>query len=206
MFGNNIVFFPENIISKDKIFKQNYAIFFFNKFYRIFNDITVDIAKKYKNIKFNNTNFNNAPETYKSRCVWGYLHDYFHHQGPKPFDKNIKNKTRWFSGIIEEIKVDLQTYIACKRDDFIHSESVSEYIILERLLRYPNEVNRFRNFDSATGFFLIAYLRNKKLVDIDSNGIFLLDFSRLEECFLELIYCIEEIEKNENDVYLKKII
>ncbi|CAN0514283.1 unnamed protein product, partial [Scytosiphon promiscuus] len=44
--GNNIVFFPENIQAATPVARQAYAVFFFNKFHRIFNEITLPAARR----------------------------------------------------------------------------------------------------------------------------------------------------------------
>ncbi|MDI3410506.1 hypothetical protein QKW52_09720 [Bacillus sonorensis] len=87
-----IVFFPENVKTKEKITSQTFAIFYFNKFYQIYHEDTLKRAKAiFENVSFKSANI--SPEsTYEARVLWGYLHDYYHHCGKKPFHKHIHAK------------------------------------------------------------------------------------------------------------------
>ncbi len=99
--GNNIVFFAENIQAEEPLDGQNYAVFFFNKFHDIYNEITLNkVASTTVGIPVTNPTGGDPRATYLARCVWGYLHDYFHHQGNRPFDQQVAIKTRWFTGLL----------------------------------------------------------------------------------------------------------
>ncbi|GAB1670952.1 DUF6421 family protein [Mannheimia haemolytica] len=161
--GNNIVFFPENVKSNISFDKQNCAVFFFDKFYRIYNEITVPLITKLGLSNYLlHSQFLTKQENYEARCVWGYLHDYYHHKGSLPFDENISLKTNWYVGVLEEIKVDMQTLITLKHDKRIpYSDATYEFVLFDRFFRYTQELNPNSNFDSATSFFLITYLHKK---------------------------------------------
>lgn len=200
--GNNIVFFPENIQSRTPLTDQAYAVFFFNKFYDIFNELTLNCANKViSGFKPMNPTLRDRRENYFARCVWGYLHDYFHHQGKRPFDENISLKTRWYTGLLEEIKVDLQTWLACKDGDFIHADSVAEFILLDRAFRYPSEPDWYRNFDSGTGLLLLSILTENECVSIDDDGKINIDLVMLSTVARNFIRDVEHIETFENEEY-----
>lgn len=198
--GNNIVFFPENVKSNVKFKKQSCAVFFFDKFYDIYNTITLplidkiglgDLASSSRNIDRN--------VTYNARCVWGYLHDYYHHQGVLPFDEHIQLKTNWYVGVLEEIKVDAQTLLALSMDFTLPYRKVTfEFVLLDRVFRYTQEVNIYRNFDSATSFFIIQYLLNHDVILI-KNGKLGINLPKMIEELKVLVKEIQDIEGQFNN-------
>lgn len=204
--GNNIVFFPENICGDNKLVHQQYAVFFFNKFYKIFNEITIPAIQDHiLGFNISNSTINSYRECYMARCVWGYLHDYYHHQGIRPFDENIHIKTKWYTGLLEEVKVDLKTYLACCSDlNIINGREVAEFILMERLFRYPLEVDRLKNFDSGTGLFLLSYLYKHNGISVEMGGKINLHVPLFESIFSQLIIEIEKIEALSDEAYLVK--
>ncbi|MCG7498655.1 DUF6421 family protein [Vibrio sp. Of7-15] len=204
MESNNIVFFPENIQSKSPVERQKYAVFFFNKFYRTYNSISVPVAETFFDKSFiKNRTKGNVQENYEARCVWGYLHDYYHHMGPRPFDEHIDIKTKWYSGLLEEIKVDLQTLLCCLQDETIpYRLEVAEFILVDRMFRYPVERNWSRNFDSGTGLLMLSWFKEAQALLVNKAGKMHLDLAQLEPVAKDIIDSITAIELLENSSYL----
>lgn len=201
--GNNIVFFPENIQANKPLKCQDYAVFFFNKFHKIFNEITIPTAmRNLMHAPIANVTASDPRRCYLARCVWGYLHDYFHHQGVRPFDEHITAKTRWFTGLLEEIKVDLLVWLACRENDFIDADTVAEFIVLDRAFRYPTEPDWARNFDSGTGLLLLAMLHEKGAVRICGDGSLVLDIAAFEHAARAFICDVEAIEALPDSDYI----
>ncbi|MAA98229.1 MAG: hypothetical protein CMN86_08015 [Stappia sp.] len=200
--GNNIVFFPENIKASSPVDRQKYAIFFFNKFRRIFNEITIPAVREAtQDLDIANPTGDDARACYKARCVWGYLHDYFHHQGPRPFNTQVAIKTRWTTGLLEEIKVDLQSLLACLRDDVVDGRAVAEFILLDRAFRYPLEPDWNRNFDSGTGLILLARLLETGAIALTDTGRIRIDGDRLPKAADRFIAEIEALERLDDEAY-----
>ncbi|CAN0483728.1 unnamed protein product, partial [Scytosiphon promiscuus] len=141
---------------------------------------------------------------YKARCVWGYLHDYFHHQGPRPFDRHVSIKTRWFTGLLEEIKVDLQSLLACRTGGIPDGDAVAEFILLDRAFRYPLEPDWYRNFDSGTGLILLAMLEEHGALRLLPDGRFEIDANALESAARHFIAEVEAIEQEDDAIYLAR--
>lgn len=206
--GNNIVFFPENVKSNIKFKKQSCAVFFFDKFYDIYNTITLPLIDKIGlgNLASSSRNIDRNV-TYNARCVWGYLHDYYHHQGALPFDEHIQLKTNWYVGVLEEIKVDVQTLLALSMDVTLpYRNIVFEFVLLDRVFRYTQEVNIYRNFDSATSIFIIQYLLNYDVILI-KDGKLELNLSKMIDQLKVLVKEIEEIEgqfANDEDAFKRQ--
>ncbi len=201
--GNNIVFFPENIQAEAPLDGQAYAVFFFNKFHRIYNEVTLrKVVAATSGVAPLNPTGDDARSTYLARCVWGYLHDYFHHQGVRPFDEHLSIKTRWFTGLLEELKVDLEAWLACRERRFADAEAVAEFILFDRAFRYPCEPDWHRNFDSGTGLLLLSLLEAKGGLEIGENGRLSVDIEALPAIAREFICEVCEIESSPDESYL----
>ncbi|MDE1462524.1 DUF6421 family protein [Spartinivicinus poritis] len=206
MESNNIVFFPENIQACESVDRQQYAVFFFNKFYLTYNSISIPVANSIIDNSFvkNETN-GNVVNNYEARCVWGYLHDFFHHIGPRPFDENIEIKTKWYTGLLEEVKVDLQTLFACLQDETIpHRLEVAEFILLDRMFRYPTEKNWSKNFDSGTGLLMLSWFIQENAIKITEAKQLVIDLDQIIVASNKMVCEIEEIELLEDQEYSAK--
>ncbi|MGA4838431.1 DUF6421 family protein [Streptomyces sp. G45] len=195
--GNCLVFFPENVAAHDKVTEQAYAIFFFNKFRRIHETFAVPSARAVltpESVPLSSSGLD--PEVcYQARSVWGYLHDYFHHQGKWPLDQHVKLKMNWFIGLLEETKVDARTVLACHADDTVpHADEQIAMVLLERMFRYPLDAHAVRNFDAGTGVFLYSWLRERGALTGDRAGRLRLDLGRTLDALRELVEAIEGME------------
>ncbi|MCG6121990.1 MAG: DUF6421 family protein [Microvirga sp.] len=200
--GNNIVFFPENIAAPDTPSAQAYAVFFFNKFQDIFHGLTIpswDAVGDPAQLTASRTT--DRRRYYEARCVWGYLHDYHHHRGARPFDEHIATKTRWFTGLLEELKVDLASYLNCRAGDVPCADMVAEFIVFDRMFRYPTEADWARNFDAGTGLLLASFLHDRGALRL-VGGRLSLDFDALDEAAAEFIRRVETIEALDDDAYI----
>ncbi|WP_328940806.1 DUF6421 family protein [Streptomyces sp. NBC_00250] len=204
--GNCVVFFPENIPAATRCTHQNFAWFFFNRHVDIYAQ-TLAITERLcgPGSPFAADTGLVSPgidpeDVYQARCVWGYLHDYFHHTGPRPLDQHLPLKTKWRPGLLEELKVDMKTAIACFEEDVPFGPVVFEYVLLERLFRYPAQPEPLRNFDSGTGFALGTWLAAHGLFTEDGQGRRALGAkAEIVECVRELVRRIEKIETIEDD-------
>ena len=203
--GNCVVFFPENIYGNLNLKKQKYALFFFNKFRQIFKEITIPNVKKIilkediLSLKLSNKEF------YQARCVWGYLHDYFHHQGPKPFNKNIKLKMNWFVGLLEEVKCDCQTIIECYRNKNIpYRKEIIEFVLFDRMFRYPFQLDNLTNFDSGTGFFIFNFLIKNNAIQKQSTK-YTLNLEKTIYNMERLVNKILSIEEKTDEGLIKEL-
>lgn len=156
--GNCIVFFPENVATAEKVKSQTFALFFFNKFQHIY---LVETMSRVRQL-FGEREWASAQmlpaDCYRARCLWGYLHDYFHHCGPRPLDTHLQVKMNFFVGLLEELKVDCQSAVVAHKGDVPFGQQIVEFIVFERLLRYTGQPNATTNFDAGTGFFLFEWL------------------------------------------------
>lgn len=203
--GNCIVFFPENISTKEKINNQSFAVFFFNKFQKIWMNETIKRA----NILIDRSNWVSTSLTpedcYTVRSIWGYLHDYFHHNGPRPLNENLQSKMNFHSGILEEIKVDCESILTLDKYSLPYKHELLEFVILERLIRYPGQPDALTNFDAGTGYFLFEWLlKNGSSLKINKSENLEINFELMLNDITKLVEKIVSIEKIDDDDEYKK--
>ncbi|MET8630571.1 DUF6421 family protein [Kitasatospora sp. NPDC004669] len=196
--GNCIVFFPENVAAHDKITEQPYAMFFYNKFRRIHETYALPGAAAVLTAdSLPRASSDLAPEVcFEARAIWGYLHDSMHYQGLWPFDQHISLKMNWFVGLLEEIKVDAKTALACADGGAPFAQQQIDMILLERIFRYPQADDATRNFDSGTGVFLYSWLREYGALTGSpaEGGLLHLDQDKALAALREFVATVERLE------------
>lgn len=156
--GNCYVFFPENVATAQKITSQAFALSFSNKFRPIFLGVTLPRARTVFGVQQWRSEQLSPADCYQVHTMWSYLHDHFHQQGPRPLNENLQVKMNFFAGVLEEIKVDSQSVAACYEHSIPFSREISEFILGERLLRYPYHPDATSNFDAGAGLVLFQWL------------------------------------------------
>lgn len=211
--GNALVFFPENILCKEKMARQHFALFFFNKFEGIYRTYTLPKVRTLfgeKDALFDSPTWLagelNTKQFYEARCVWGYLHDLYHHEGPRPFDEHVYIKMKWHLGLMEEIKVDCQTMLTLYKDESLpYRKEAIELILFERLIRYPQELDAEANFDSGTGIFLLEWLMSKSAISFDiQTAQSHIDWQKVLVAIEELVEIILSLEALDDENYIKQ--
>ncbi|MEU8828056.1 DUF6421 family protein [Streptomyces sp. NPDC048636] len=196
--GNCLVFFPENVAAHDKITEQPYAMFFYNKMRAIHETYALPGAAAVltpDSVPAASTGL--APEVcYEARALWGYLHDSMHYQGLWPFDEHISLKMNWFVGLLEEIKVDAKTALACADGGVPYAEEQIAMILLERVFRYPQADDATRNFDSGTGVFVFSWLREHGALTGSpaDGGLLRLDRDATVAALRDYVTTVEKLE------------
>ncbi len=196
--GNCLVFFPENVAAHDKITDQPYAMFFYNKMRAIHETYALPGAAAVltpDSVPRASTGLD--PEVcFEARAIWGYLHDRMHYQGLWPFDEHISLKMNWFVGLLEEIKVDAKTALACADGGIPYAEEQIAMILLERVFRYPQADDATRNFDSGTGVLLYSWLRERGALtgSPDDGGLLRLDRDATVAALRDYVTTIEKME------------
>lgn len=197
--GNCIVFFPENIATSKAVEAQKFALFFFNKFHRIYARQTIPRVQaivapaRWRSAELG------PEECYAARCLWGYLHDLFHHRGPRPFHTNMRVKMTFDMGLLEEIKVDAQSAVAAHELALPYAREVIEFILLERLFRYPAQPDATTNFDAGTGILLFEWLRGQEGAIVEGPDGLRIDVDACVVGMARLAEAIEEIEREPDD-------
>ncbi len=99
----------------------------------------------------------------------------------------------WFVGLLEELKVDCQTALACDAGGVPHADEQIAMIVLERMFRYPLADDAVRNFDAGTGVLLFSWLRASGALTERGERLHL-DRRRLLPALAELASAITGLE------------
>jgi hypothetical protein len=203
--GNSIVFFPEYVGSSDKVERQTYAVFFFNKFFRMYNVHTLPTVRATlgeQDSFFGGgswiSGIQDARFVYSLRCVWGYLHDFFHHSGERPLHTNLQLKQGWCPSVLEELRADCRTALFAFDRRFQGWGELLQFVLFERMFRYPLQGDRDVNFDSATGFFLFEHLRRHGALTWSAPALSL-DLEKTIEGLRAFVEGVEELERISDD-------
>ncbi|WP_265863614.1 DUF6421 family protein [Streptomyces sp. SKN60] len=197
--GSCIVFFPENVAAHDKVTEQPYAMFFFNKMRKIHETYALPAAAAVLTADSlpRASGGLAADVCFEARAIWGYLHDAMHYQGLWPFDEHIALKMNWFVGLLEEIKVDAKTVLACADSGLVpYAAEQIAMILMERVFRYPQADDATGNFDSGTGVFLYSWFREHGALTGDpaGGGLLRLDLERAVEALRAYVATMEKLE------------
>ena len=104
---------------------------------------------------------------------WVWLHEYFHRKGFLPIPRYLKLKSTKALAGLEEMRVDLLAMSSCQNDPVfsgIDSRMLFEFILSERLLRYPIEGIEIPNYDAISSQLLFVFLLENGGITLD-NGL-----------------------------------
>jgi len=156
--GACVVFFHENVAASD-FGTSSFAICFHNRYFGLFRGITLRrVHAMWPSSEWQCASAK-APDMYAVAGIRSHLHDYYHMQGPLPLSQHLQLKTTFVSGIVEELRVDLEAVLAGQASCSDWAEMLAEFVLLERMFRYPAQNDALRNFDAASGVLLYEYFR-----------------------------------------------
>jgi len=91
----------------------------------------------------------------------------------------------------------MQSALLCldSKVDIPNGDIVYEYILLDRLARYPLQVDSRNNFDAGTGFLILSWLIDENALEINNNKYSLdIRSEKIQKSISKLIKAIESIE------------
>lgn len=202
--GNCISFFPENIAAQEPVTGQTFALFFLNKSQQIYYESTLPLVQNLLPDITPITATISQDDSYEALGLWSYLHEYFHNSGPRPLNTNLRAKMNFFAGVLEEIKVDIQTILICYQNEHPLKDSVMEFILFERLFRYARQPDPTNNFDAGTGFYLYEWLyRNGYGISYHGKQLHV-EYAKIIEGLIVLAETINALETIQDDAIYKK--
>jgi hypothetical protein len=168
--GKCVVLFPENILASSQVTRQKFAWYFMNKHIPVYQWTLARVRERCGESLFAEGDPLASPRlgaenVYDARCCWGHLHEHHHQVGPRPLASNLALKTQRYTGLLEELKVDCQSLLACLRDPAIPFRSeVFEFVLFDRLFRYPCGDDALSNDDAGAGVLLGTWLLRRGAV------------------------------------------
>ena len=174
--GQCVVLFPENVLASSAVIRQKFAWFFMNKHVPTYQWTLDRIHERCGGNLFAEGDPLASPQldhegVYDTRCCWAHLHEHHHQVGPRPLARNLALKTQAYTGLLEEMKVDCQSVQACLRDATIpYRWEVIEFVLFDRLFRYPCADDAERNDDSGAGILMGTWLLRHGVVTPAGDG------------------------------------
>lgn len=157
-----VALFPENHIdniqlSHDKIFYfiDKFVERFFRITHKMLNTIVADNS-------FSQITHASYKDIEQAALSWVWLHEYYHRQGPLPIPEYLDVKSLKPLAGLEEMRVDVCSIITCIEDQDIPRDLanfMSQFILAERLLRYPIEGIPKPNYDAIASQLLFNFLQ-----------------------------------------------
>jgi len=196
---NMIALFPEHWIAPEPEPKFYKAYNFMDRFVERFFQVTLPAIEMISTKPcFAELRAPTRGEICEAAIVWIQLHEYFHTTGPLPFTKNLAAKRARSLAGLEECRVDALAALACleeARAGVAGSALFAQFILGERLLRYPLQASPEANYDARGSQFLLGFLAAIGALRLTDGGA-RLDY---EDGALEagLRVCIDYLHANE---------
>ena len=140
------------------------AYYFINKFVDRFKSFTLpEIARRWSPTAFPTLQQADDAALYSASATWVTMHEAYHRQGYLPLPQFLHEKSTRNGGGAEEMRVDLLSCINLGRQMTHDPEAqlAFQYILAERLIRYPLQCPPAENYDARAAVALFSYLRRK---------------------------------------------
>lgn len=205
--GECVVLFPENVPARTPVERQRFAWFFMNKHVPVLRWSLDQVGRWCGDSLFGGGEEMATPAldrsgVYDTRCIWAYLHEYHHHNGPRPLATNLATKTQWYTGLLEELKVDCQSLQACLADEQLpYRAETFELVLLDRLFRYPQAADALVNSDAGAGVVLGTWLLREGVVRGDGERAQLASRADVVRAADRLVDEIVALEKLDDTAY-----
>lgn len=207
--GQCVVLFPENVLASTTVERQKFAWFFMNKHIPTYQWTLAQIQERCGSSLFAEGDPLASPRLdpdgmYDTRCCWAHLHEHHHQTGPRPLAHNLALKTQRYTGLLEELKVDCQSMQACLRDDTIpYRWEVIEFVLLDRLFRYPTGSDALSNDDAGAGVLLGTWLLRRGVLTASGGQTRLASRTATLDAVDALVAGILALEVLDEDAYVK---
>jgi hypothetical protein len=206
--GKCVVLFPENIPASSQVTRQKFAWYFMNKHIPVYQWTLARVRERCGENLFAEGDPLASPQlaaenVYDTRCCWGHLHEHHHQVGPRPLASNLALKTQAYTGLLEELKVDCQSLLDCLRDPAIpYRFEVAEFVLFDRLFRYPCADDVLSNDDAGAGILLGTWLLRRGAVRLGDGRAQLASRAETMRAVDALVGEIVALEELDETAYL----
>ncbi|MBU8772102.1 DUF6421 family protein [Cytobacillus oceanisediminis] len=191
--NNVFTLFPENIAIEKLKDQKKFAFFFISNYLKIFKNITKPLGSFAVSTPLNIFNATDE-EVYNSRCVFSFVHDFYHYKGILPFNEFYSDKTTLFGSAFEEIRVEAQTYLKLISFNNNMTKMASELLLLERVYRYAYTNNPGESFDTLTNYYFFKFFLKSGAITLDQMSISF-DFDKVKSSFVSIVSELDQLEK-----------
>jgi len=193
----SVAVFGENYVAAP-VQDQHRAYYFVDKFVDRFNRFCRPVIEgMWSPTSFRDLLDADEETLFCASATWVHLHEHFHRKGFLPIPKFIYEKSTRNAGGAEELRVDLLAI-----NELLKSKTQSrmvrvahQFILAERLIRYPLQAEPSDNYDARSSVALFAYLYRKGVI-AERGGRYFFDgpADRLGRALLSLAVKITSLE------------
>lgn len=171
---NMIALFPEHWIAPEPERKFYKAYNFMDRFVERFFQVTQPAIEMISTARcFSRLRAPTREEICEAAIVWIQLHEYFHTTGPLPLTENLSSKSSHSLAGLEECRVDALAVLACLDDARAGAPSAeffAQFVLGERLLRYPLQAGPGSNYDARGSQFMLGFLCALGALQVTEDG------------------------------------
>lgn len=198
-FGLSVALFAENFVTTEPPGPEHKAYYFVDRFVRRFWEITRPILMLCSTPRtLARLKAATRQEVAKAATAWVYLHEFFHRAGFLPLPTYLELKSSRLTAGLEEVRCDVLSVISTfkeARASLELGELYAQFILAERLIRYPLQDEPKRNYDAIGAQFLFGFLRQRGVIGDDDGTLdFTRPFSEVIDALREMAVGINKIE------------
>ena len=192
----SVALFPENFSTQKVLNEHDPVYYFINKFVLRFKNRTRPFLASGR---VTGGCFEDLPKIDDEALLllasaWVSMHEHFHTQGSLPIPKSLPQKSSRSSAAVEELRVDLLTILHSRNILAprlgVFGSLVGQFVLAERLLRYPIDAHPNVDYDSRSSVMLAHMLKAQGAVSWET-GKFEINASII---FLALQKVLDQIE------------
>jgi hypothetical protein len=107
-------------------------------------------------------------------AIWVHLHEHFHRTGYLPLPGHLKTKSSRSGAGAEELRVDILSLLALikLRSKEPELRAAVQYILAERLIRYPLQASPQDNYDARSSVALFRYLSRHGVIATQGGRLY----------------------------------
>jgi len=174
------------------------AYYFIDKFVDRFKSITLpEILRSWSPTAFPDLQEADDTALYSASATWVTMHEAYHRLGYLPIPEFLYEKSTRNGGGAEEMRVDLLSCVKLGRQMAHDPEAqlAFQYILAERLIRYPLQSPPSENYDARASVALFSYLCRKGVIARRGDLLYFEGgFERLISALLSIVVRITSLE------------
>ncbi len=162
----SVAIFPENYVNA-KVQQHHKAYYFIEKFVKRFKTFTRPaIEATWSPTAFPDILMADDSLLTSASAIWVHMHEHYHKTGYLPLPEFLKDKSTRNGAGAEELRVDILSILALlelQSNDIVLRASI-QYILAERLIRYPLQATPQENYDARSSVALFEYLQRHHVI------------------------------------------
>ena len=192
-----VAVFGENYVGAE-LKEHHRAYYFVDKFARRFIDHTrAAVSNSWSPTAFSPLMDADYDTLIQASAIWVHLHEFHHRKGFLPLPKYLNDKSSRNAAGAEELRVDIWSILSLM--SLVPAEPIThiaiQYILAERLIRYPLQAEPQENYDARSSIALFNFLFRHDVIG-SRRGRFYFEggFARLRRALQSIAVKMHAIE------------